>query len=64
MNAKEHEVFFINLRELRGFNLVAARFAGRGMTQPIKAADVWIQRGVGVVFLLIGLNEIVLYWLL
>ena len=29
-----------------------------------KAADVWIQRGVGVVFLLIGINEIVLYWLL
>lgn len=29
-----------------------------------KAADVWIQRGVGVVFLLIGVNEIVLYWFL
>ena len=29
-----------------------------------KAADVWIQRGVGVIFVLIGINEIVLYWLL
>ncbi len=29
-----------------------------------KAADVWIQRGVGIIFLLIGINEIVLYWLI
>src|SRR3972149_3973757 len=29
-----------------------------------KAADVWIQRGVGVIFVLLGINEIVLYWLL
>lgn len=29
-----------------------------------KAADVRIQWGVGVVFLLIGVNEIVLYWFL
>ncbi len=29
-----------------------------------KAANVWIQRGVGVVFILIGINEIVLYWLI
>lgn len=29
-----------------------------------KAADVWIQRGAGIVFLLIGLNEIILYWIL
>lgn len=27
-----------------------------------KAADVWLQRGVGVVFVLIGLNETLLYW--
>ena len=29
-----------------------------------KAADVWIQRAVGIVFVLIGLNETALYWLL
>ena len=29
-----------------------------------KAADVWIQRVVGVLFVLIGINETVLYWLL
>ena len=28
-----------------------------------KAADVWIQRAAGIIFILIGLNEIVLYWL-
>ena len=28
-----------------------------------KAADVWIQRATGIIFILIGLNEIVLYWL-
>ena len=29
-----------------------------------KTADVWLQRVVGMVFVLIGINEIVLYWLL
>ncbi len=29
-----------------------------------KAADVWIQRVVGIVFVLIGLNETALDWLL
>ena len=29
-----------------------------------KAADVWLQRAVGGLFVLIGLNEIVLYWFL
>lgn len=29
-----------------------------------KAADVWIQRAVGGLFVLIGVNEIVLYWFL
>jgi|GEM_PF-2076355 len=32
--------------------------------RPLKAADVWIQRAAGIVFVLIGLNETVLYWLL
>jgi cytochrome c-type biogenesis protein len=29
-----------------------------------KAADVWIQRAVGVVFILVGINETLLYWYL
>lgn len=29
-----------------------------------KAADVWIQRVAGIIFLLVGLNEIILYWIL
>lgn len=29
-----------------------------------KAVDVWIQRAAGIIFILIGLNEIVLYWLI
>jgi cytochrome c biogenesis protein CcdA len=27
-----------------------------------KAADLWVQRLVGIVFILIGLNETLLYW--
>jgi cytochrome c biogenesis protein CcdA len=27
-----------------------------------RAADIWMQRAVGVVFILIGLNETLLYW--
>ena len=34
----------------------------RQWVRRFKAADVWLQRVVGVVFMLIGLNEIVLYW--
>lgn len=29
-----------------------------------KATDVWIQRAVGIIFILIGINEILLYWLI
>lgn len=36
----------------------------RHFVKRLKAADVWLQRLVGVVFVLIGLNEIVLYWFL
>ena len=36
----------------------------RQFVKRFKAADIWLQRAVGVVFILIGLNEIVLYWLL
>lgn len=36
----------------------------RQVVKRFKAADVWLQRVVGVVFILIGLNEIVLYWLI
>jgi cytochrome c biogenesis protein CcdA len=32
--------------------------------QRFKAADVWIQRAAGILFILIGLNEVVLYWLI
>lgn len=34
----------------------------RGIVQGAKRLDVWAQRAVGVVFVLIGLNEILLYW--
>lgn len=34
----------------------------RQAVKRFKAADVWLQRVVGIVFILIGLNEIVLYW--
>lgn len=36
----------------------------RQVVKRFKAADVWLQRVVGIVFILIGLNEIVLYWLI
>lgn len=36
----------------------------RQAVKRFKAADVWLQRVVGIVFILIGLNEIVLYWLI
>jgi hypothetical protein len=29
-----------------------------------KAAEIWIQRAAGIIFLLVGFNEIVLYWLI
>lgn len=34
----------------------------RGLLQRVKAFDLWAQRAVGVVFILIGINEIALYW--
>jgi cytochrome c biogenesis protein CcdA len=34
----------------------------RHAVKRFKAADVWLQLIVGIVFILIGLNEIVLYW--
>ncbi|MCI0725781.1 MAG: sulfite exporter TauE/SafE family protein [Chloroflexi bacterium] len=36
----------------------------RQFIKRFKAADVWLQRVVGAVFVLIGLNEIILYWFL
>ncbi|HEX6383254.1 MAG TPA: sulfite exporter TauE/SafE family protein [Anaerolineae bacterium] len=36
----------------------------RHFVKRFKAADVWLQRVVGIVFVLIGINEIVLYWLI
>lgn len=36
----------------------------RGFVRRFKAADAWIQRVVGAVFVLIGMNEIILYWLI
>jgi len=36
----------------------------RETVKRFKAADVWIQRVVGGLFILIGINEIVLYWLI
>lgn len=35
----------------------------RAIVRNVKRLDVWTQRVVGVVFLLIGINEIFLYWL-
>jgi len=36
----------------------------REFVKRFKTADVWIQRAVGALFILIGINEIVLYWLI
>ena len=36
----------------------------RPIVQRAKRIDVWAQRAVGIVFVLIGLNEILLYWLI
>jgi cytochrome c biogenesis protein CcdA len=36
----------------------------RQFVKRFKRADVWLQRAVGLVFVLIGLHEIVLYWLI
>jgi cytochrome c-type biogenesis protein len=29
-----------------------------------KAASVWVQRGVGVIFVVVGIHEVILYWLI
>ncbi len=34
------------------------------LVKRFKAANVWVQRAVGVIFILIGINEIILYWLI
>lgn len=34
------------------------------ITQGMRRADTWVRRGIGIVFLLAGANEIVLYWVL
>ncbi len=34
------------------------------LVRQVKSASVWMQRAVGLVFILIGINEIILYWLL
>ncbi len=34
----------------------------RAIIQRAKRLDVWAQRAVGIVFVLIGINEIILYW--
>ena len=44
--------------------LASGAVNAREFVKRFKAADVWIQRAVGGVFILIGINEIVLYWLL
>lgn len=36
----------------------------RAFVQRAKQIDVWAQRLVGIVFVLIGINEVVLYWFL
>ena len=36
----------------------------RGLIQRIKRFDVWAQRVVGIIFVLIGINELILYWFL
>jgi cytochrome c-type biogenesis protein len=36
----------------------------RRFVQRFKAADVWIQRFAGIIFILIGANETILYWFL
>lgn len=36
----------------------------RQLVKRFKAADVWLQRVVGIVFILIGVNEVILYWLI
>jgi sulfite exporter TauE/SafE len=36
----------------------------RGLVRRLRGFDTWAQRFVGLVFVVIGLNEIVLYWLL
>jgi cytochrome c-type biogenesis protein len=35
-----------------------------GLLRSMRAFDAWAQRAAGIVFVLIGINEIVLYWLL
>ncbi|MEW5987322.1 MAG: sulfite exporter TauE/SafE family protein [Chloroflexota bacterium] len=42
--------------------LASGAVNARQFVKRFQAADVWLQRVVGVVFVLIGLNEIVLYW--
>ncbi len=34
------------------------------LVRRFKSASVWVQRVVGVIFILIGINEIILYWLI
>ncbi|MGH2536370.1 MAG: cytochrome c biogenesis CcdA family protein [Candidatus Promineifilaceae bacterium] len=48
----------LGLAALLAYNAVDIRHVVRRF----KAADVWLQRVVGLVFVLVGLNEIVLYW--
>ncbi len=48
-----------------GLALLAFRAVNTGQfVKRFKAATVWIQRAVGVIFILIGINEIILYWLI
>ena len=46
-----------------GLALLAFRTVNTGqLVKRFKAANVWIQQAAGVIFILIGINEIILYW--
>jgi cytochrome c-type biogenesis protein len=48
-----------------GLALLASCAVNTGqLVKRFKAANVWIQRAVGIIFILIGIHEIILYWLI